>query len=204
MNTETITEARRVGRTAAIDEDADGEPTNNINASGLSTGVAAGLHKDDEKDDDSADSSAVAMSGNQPLIGQSPADSMADPYSADGVTGMFPAPIQGKYRNLKLFDVMTNLSDLAGSFMTLYSEIDPDQLSSSDYRQLDDNRAQLKSLTADISFYLMNGFSMDDYQKNLFSYLLFQKLFVKIIKNFRRISHLDTEYSYPDVGSVTK
>jgi hypothetical protein len=135
----------------------------------------------------------VDQNGNPIDPNQMAVDQFGNPIDP---TMMQPSPIQNKYRNVKLFDLFTQMQTNLDDFIKVYSGIDPDELSVRDYQQIMDNSNQARTLKNDLAFYISKAFDELDYQKNLYTYLLFEKLFVKIVANFRRIAHLDTDYQF--------
>lgn len=119
---------------------------------------------------------------------------------------MMPPPVidpsANVYRNARLYKLLNDLLSNIEYFMKIFPSINTDMISSADYRQLIDNYDQLKQIYDASNTYSKELFTRKTYENNLHTYLLIQKTFIKIIKNFRRILKLDIIQEIPENTEV--
>ena len=102
-----------------------------------------------------------------------------------------PQAIVGTYNNVRLFDHFVSLKEYITAYKSAYNDIEVDQLSKFQVDRLAGLYDNLRKLEANIIFYMNNSFKYEDYKKNLYTYLLFNKQFADEIGKFRKILNLN-------------
>lgn len=109
-----------------------------------------------------------------------------------------PQPIVGKFDNVRLFDHFVSLKEFITAYKSAYNDIEVDQLSSFQVDRLSGLYNNIRRLETDLIFYINNTFKTEDYKKNLYTYLLFNKQFADEIGKFRHILNLDPKNIMPE------
>ena len=109
---------------------------------------------------------------------------------SDPLAGMEPEPVVNDMRDVKLYDLMSALETYIKYFVKAISNIDQSQLSADQNTKMVKYYNDMKKDLDDIGFYMRNDYEVNDYQKNLYTYLLFNKSLAQTIKHVRSVLDL--------------
>lgn len=104
---------------------------------------------------------------------------------------MTPAEKQEKERSLKLFDLFEDLLEYTKVFLENCKLIDIGLLTNEDFTTTNTFLENIKSLQEKITRYLVDMFDMKNYDRDLYSYILFRTELLINIKGIRDLLHLD-------------
>ena len=114
-------------------------------------------------------------------------------YSYEQETQYEPSPIVNEYKKIKLLDLMIALRRYIIVFKTSSKYIEFDSINSVQIKRINNLYDNLSQLLEDLDFYISNVFEFDDYNKNLYTYLLYNKRFSEILTTIRNILKLNKE-----------
>ena len=114
-------------------------------------------------------------------------------YSYEQETQYEPSPILNEYKKIKLLDLMIALRRYIIVFKASSKYIEFDSINSVQIKRINNLYDNLSQLLEDLDFYINNVFEFDDYNKNLYTYLLYNKRFSEILTTIRNILKLNKE-----------
>lgn len=114
-------------------------------------------------------------------------------YSYEQETQYEPSPIVNEYKKIKLLDLMIALRRYIIVFKASSKYIEFDSINSVQIKRINNLYDNLSQLLEDLDFYINNVFEFDDYNKNLYTYLLYNKRFSEILTTIRNILKLNKE-----------
>ena len=109
-----------------------------------------------------------------------------------------PQAIVAPFDNVRLFDHFIALKEYISTYKSAYNDIEIDQLTKFQVERLAGLYSRLRQLETDLIFYLNNSFKNEEYKKNLYTYLLFNKQFADEIGKFRHVLNLDPKNIMPE------
>lgn len=104
-----------------------------------------------------------------------------------------PQELTGKFGNVKIYDLMMSLSRYVDIYIDAYNDVETDQLSAIQLASVAKSYKDVLKLREDLRFYMMSDFSSEQYKKNMYTYLLFNKRFSEIIGKFRHALRLNAD-----------
>ncbi len=104
-----------------------------------------------------------------------------------------PQELTGKFGNVKIYDLMMGLARYVDIYIDAYNDVETDQLSAIQLASVAKSYKDVLKLRDDLKFYMMSDFSSEQYKKNLYTYLLFNKRFSEIIGKFRHALRLNAD-----------
>lgn len=104
-----------------------------------------------------------------------------------------PVPVEGKYNSVKLFEKFMALKKYINIHLECYDDIEIDELTKMQLITISKIIKDIKQLKENLTFYMDNNFTLEDYKKNIYTYLLFNKSFAESLKKFRNILHLNPD-----------
>lgn len=128
-----------------------------------------------------------------------------DPTADPGMMGMPPAQDQpqpetgssfelNKQKSLKLLDYLNDLYDYGSVFIDSLKAVDMNLLEGDRYAKFLEYNKNIEKLVEKINNYIVNLFATDDYERQLYSYVMFRTELVSNIKMLRDVldlNHLD-------------
>ena len=114
-------------------------------------------------------------------------------YSYEQETQYEPSPILNEYKKIKLLDLMIALRRYIIVFKASSQYIEFASINSVQIKRINNLYDNLSQLLEDLDFYINNVFEFDDYNKNLYTYLLYNKRFSEILTTIRNILKLNKE-----------
>lgn len=117
-----------------------------------------------------------------------------------------PQELTGKFGNVKIYDLMSGLARYVEIYIDAYSDVETDQLSAIQLSAVAKSYKDVLKLRDDLNFYMMHDFGSEQYKKNMYTYLLFNKRFSEIIGKFRHALRLNADDLVQDIaaGNVKK
>ena len=158
--------------------------------------------KDNSEEDENIDDNSEESQESEEENSEEQAEENPDTEESQMVPPPVIDPSANVYRNARLYKLLNDLLSNIEYFMKIFPSINTDMIFSADYRQLIDNYDQLKQIYDASNTYSKELFTSKSYENNLHTYLLIQKTFIKIIKNFRRILKLDIIQEIPENTEV--
>jgi len=102
-----------------------------------------------------------------------------------------PQPVEAKFQLVKLFDKFIDLKKILKIYLDAFNNIETDELTKFQLTRLAKLFKEITVLRDNIDFYMDNSFNNEEYNKNLYSYLLFNKDLVDQVRRFRLVLNLD-------------
>lgn len=148
------------------------------------------------------DPNAVAVDGagmdDQAAVDPTDPNAIADPNaSLDQTVGQYPEmepePIVNDMRDIKLYDLFSALVQYMQYFSKAICNVEQDQLTAVQNGQIYKDYQDVKKTIEDVQFYMENEFENNEYHKNLYTYLLFNKHFAELVKHVRTSLRLNSD-----------
>ena len=102
-----------------------------------------------------------------------------------------PQAIEAKFGSVKLYEKLIELKKYISIYIESYNDIETEDLTNMQINTLAKLFKDVKTLETNLNFYMEYDFPTEDYKKNLYTYLLFNKEFAEEIKKFRNVLHLN-------------
>lgn len=102
-----------------------------------------------------------------------------------------PSVLVNDYKKIKLLDLFIKLKQYLGILQKSFNNVEHDAIDVMQTKRLNNTYDELSRLLQDAEFYIDNVYEYDDYNKNLYTYLLYNKKSSELISSFRNTLHLD-------------
>ena len=102
-----------------------------------------------------------------------------------------PQLITNEYKKIKLLDLSLALVQYMKVFKNTFRNIEYDRVTDQQLKILNNLYDDLDKTVDGLNFYISNVYEFDEYNKNLYTYLLYNKKLSEILQRFRRTLSLD-------------
>lgn len=102
-----------------------------------------------------------------------------------------PQLITNEYKKIKLLDLSLALVQYMKVFKNTFRNIEYDRVTDQQLKILNNVYDDLDKTVDGLNFYISNVYEFDEYNKNLYTYLLYNKKLSEILQRFRRTLSLD-------------
>lgn len=102
-----------------------------------------------------------------------------------------PSVLVNDYKKIKLLDLFIKLKQYLIILQKSFNNVEHDAIDVMQTKRLNNTYDELSRLLQDAEFYIDNVYEYDDYNKNLYTYLLYNKKSSELISSFRNTLHLD-------------
>lgn len=148
--------------------------------------------KNGELTEDQYNSIIGAANNSEQPIPEDGQEMMMDPGIPEEPEEQLEAsPIEGQYKVLKIYDKFIELKKYINVYIQAYNKIENDELTSNQLKRLSLLYDEILVLRDNINFFLHSS-NVSDYNKMLYTYLLYNKDFADQIRRFRRILNLSS------------
>lgn len=104
-----------------------------------------------------------------------------------------PQTLDNDFKKIKLLDLFISLEKYSTFFSSSFKYIEYDNSTQHQLTIINNIYTSLEKVIEDLKFYIQNIYEIDDYNKNLYTYLLFNKRISELLSSFRATLQLNKE-----------